>query len=325
VHVSTVSRALNPDTRKLVADDVVAKINAVAEELAYRRDSSASGLRTRSSHTIGVILPDITNAIFPDTVHALEAILATEGYSALVAHAESGYPRHRLVIEHLTGHRVDAVVIFTARRHDAIMDYCAKVGLPVVSVNRAEPGQPSVINDDLASMRLVVDYVRALGHSRIAHVAGPANTDTGVVRRQGFEVAMRAAGAPPDAIEISQSYTRAEGYRCAAALLAAHPQTTTLVTANDMLAIGCIEFLTERRLNCPRDISVTGHNNAPLTDAIDPPLTTVALDAIALGENAGRLVLRRLRDPYSPAETIVMQPRLIVRGSVATARKRSGP
>ena len=317
VHMSTVSRALNPRTRHLVAKEVTEKILQAADELGYRLNLNASGLRSRHSMTIGVILPDVAQAVFPETILAIETVLAARGYSVLVAHAESDYPRHRLIVEQLASHLIDGLIMTTARRHDPVIDYCLENSLPMVTVHRREPNFSSVVNDDKQSMHLAVEHLLSLGHRRIAHVGGPPRADTGRLRREGFVEALARAGLEPAAIEHSLAYTRSEGVRCATAVFEQAPDLTALVSASDSLAIGCLDYMARHGIDCPGAVSITGHNNAPLVDAIDPPLTTVAMDLPGLGARAAELMLRQIDKPGAPPEQIVLEPRLIVRASAA--------
>jgi LacI family transcriptional regulator len=315
VHMSTVSRALNPRTRHLVAKELTEKILRVAEELGYRLNLNASGLRSRHSMTIGVILPDVAQAVFPETILAIETVLAARGYSVLVAHAETDYPRHRLIVEQLASHLIDGLIMTTARRHDPVIEYCIENDLPMVTVHRHEPNFSSVMNDDRQSMHLAVQHLLALGHRRIAHVGGSPLSDSGRLRREGFEETLREAGLRPAAIEHSQRYTREEGLRCATAIFEKAPDLTALVSASDSLAIGCLDYMAKHGIDCPGQVSITGHNNAPLVDAIDPPLTTVAVDLAGLGTHAAELMLRQIDDRSSPAEQIILEPKLVVRAS----------
>ena len=194
----------------------------------------------------------------------------------------------------------------------------------MVTIHRREPKFPSVVNDDKESMHLAVEHLLSLGHRRIAHVGGPPSADTGRHRREGFVEALKRAGLEPAAIEHSQAYTRSEGLRCAAAVFERAPDLTALVTASDALAIGCLDYMKHHGIDCPGSVSITGHNNAQLVDAIDPPLTTVAVDLSGLGTHAVELMLHHIDNPGAAPEQIVLEPRLIVRASTAQAPEKPG-
>jgi LacI family transcriptional regulator len=194
VHLSTASRALDPAKRHLIADAVVSKIAAIAEELSYRRDPIAASLRTRRSKLVGVIVPDIANPVFSPIIAAITETLGASGYSTIVADGGQHPKRQSALVAELMTRRVDGLVLATVRRDDPILKDCLREGLPVVLVNRADDGDrvSSVVTDDRAGMRLAVDHLVQLGHRRIGHIAGPAHISTGYLRRQGFEEAMAA-------------------------------------------------------------------------------------------------------------------------------------
>ena len=152
VHPSTVSRALNPATRHRITEEVVARVVAIAAELGYVPNGSAAALRTRRSKMIGVVLPDITNPVFPPILVGIEAALDEEQYVAVVANA-GGTPEHaRLVVERLLARQVDGLVLATASRSDGVIELCLSRHVPVVLVNRSDGGHrvSSVVSDELA-------------------------------------------------------------------------------------------------------------------------------------------------------------------------------
>jgi LacI family transcriptional regulator len=191
----------------------------------------------------------------------------------------------------------------------------------VVLVNRtdAHPQASVVVTDDATGMRLAVEHLAALGHRRIGHIAGPQTVSTGVRRRAGFKQATINAGlATRDiAIETARAYTREQGRVAALRLLDRRQPPTAIVAANDLLALGVYDALGERGLNCPRDVSVVGHNDMPYVDMLSPPLTTVRIAQRDMGNQAARLLLQEIAGPAARRERVVLEPKLIVRGSTA--------
>ena len=124
VHPSTVSRVLNPRTRGLVSLAVAARIESLARRLDYSPDPAASGLRTRRSATIGVLIPDIANPVFPLILRGIEATLADAGYTAIIANTDGDAARARAAIERLAARRIDGAIVATATRRDALIEQC---------------------------------------------------------------------------------------------------------------------------------------------------------------------------------------------------------
>lgn len=321
VHYSTVSRVMNPATRHLVAEDVAARILEIAEARGFRPNRIAAGLRTSRSGLVGVVLPDIANPVFPPILAGIESVLAGQGYVPIVVNAGRDKDRQRFVIDQMVGRQVEGLVLATAERDDPVLDYCLKQRIPVVMVNRGEDtGRAScVVSDNLLAMRLTVDHLVALGHRRIGHIAGPATLSTGFLRREGFIAAVKHHRLRRDAWHVieAESYSREAGREACARLFERFPGLTAIAAGNDLVAMGCYDFLRERGLRCPDDVSVVGHNDMPFVDALTPPLTTVRIAVHQMGEEAARLLLKKIGAPASGAVTVQLTPELVVRGSTA--------
>jgi LacI family transcriptional regulator len=334
VHVSTASRTLNPVTRHLVAVNVAARVEQAAQKLDYRPDLVATSLRTGRSRLIGVLVPDIADPVFSPILGGITESLLAEGYSTVIADAGGDRDRQIELIEGLMARRVDGLVLATVSRKDSVVDHCLRRALPVVLVNRTEsrPRLSTVVSDDAGGMKLAVDHLVKLGHRRIGHVAGPQHVSTGFLRRQGFEAAVRKHRLPQVdvAVAFAGAYSRAEGGRVAAALLEARSDLTAIVAANDLLALGVYDALNARKLRCPADISVVGHNDMPLVDMVSPPLTTVRISHREMGEEAARMMLEELSGRGHRQRAVTLTPILIIRSSTkglngqAATRNRSG-
>lgn len=319
VHPSTVSRALSPAMKHLVADDVARRIHAAASALGYRLNIAAAALRTGRSGLIGVLAPDIADPGFPPILSGIADQLDAAGYASLVV--DVGTKSAQDLVDRLIARGVDGIVLATVTLKDPLVKHCLDAVLPVVLVNRVDAGGrlPSVASDDKAGMRLAVDHLTTLGHRRIGHVAGPQTISTGARRRAGFELSASSAGltARDIAIETAEAYTRSAGREAALKLLDRRPMPSAIVAANDLLALGVYDALAARGLACPADVSVVGHNDMPYVDMVSPPLTTVRIAQRDMGEAAAKLLLDRIASPAAKREHIVLAPQLIVRGSTA--------
>ncbi|SMY07689.1 LacI family DNA-binding transcriptional regulator [Flavimaricola marinus] len=321
VHVSTVSRALNPVTGTSITDDVVKRIKEAADRLGYRPNRLAVGLRTNRTMTVGLMIPDITNTIFPPILRGVESVLEPLGYAVIIVNTDSMAAREHQLVDVLRERGVDGIIHAAVLRDDPKIIEVVRGGTPVVTVNRRIEGEgiPSVVNDDALGVRLVLGHLYDEGHRRIAHVAGPANLSTGQFRRKAFKSAATEMGLklPAKAIQQAKRFDEAEGRRCTEALLDSW-NPTAILCANDRLALGALEVLEERGIECPGEISVTGFNDMPFLDRIRPGLTTVRIEQFGVGQESARLLVRMMTEPETtaPSETI-LPVRLIKRGSVA--------
>jgi LacI family transcriptional regulator, galactose operon repressor len=320
LHVSTVSRALDPNSRSSVSGEVAARVLAAASAMGYRPNRMAYGLRTNRSMTTGIVLPDIANVIFPPIVRGVESVLEAEGYASFIVNTDNSPRREERLLETLLDRGVDGVVHAAATREDPAALEISRQGVPVVSVNRRveDTSVPFVVNDDESGLRQVVAHLWDLGHRRIGHVAGPQDTSTGFHRLEAFARCCEARGCGDGPIAVSKAYTREEGRRCMDALLGQSPSVTAVVAANDMLALGVIEALRARGLRCPEDVSVTGFNDMPFLDLIPPPLTTVRIEQFDAGVAAAGLLLRLMRHEEG-VESVTLPVSLRIRESTAAA------
>ena len=218
VHPATASRALNPETRLLVSEDTARRVMAAAAKLGYRPNPVARSLRTRRSHTVGVLIPDLNNPLFPPIVRGLEDKLAAAGYVALIGNTDADANRERTLFEQMRARHVDGFVLATATQHDRLLAEAAAAELPVVLMNRLAQDYsfPSVSVDNEQGARMAVSHLARLGHTRIAHIAGPQEASTGVGRLRGFREGMASHGleVDEDLIAYASRYTVEEGTRC---------------------------------------------------------------------------------------------------------------
>jgi LacI family transcriptional regulator len=321
VHPATASRALNPETRLLVSEDTARRVIAAAAKLGYRPNPVARSLRTRRSYTVGVLIPDLNNPLFPPIVRGLEDKLSAAGYVALLGNTDADASRERLIFEQMRARHVDGFVLATVTLHDRLLAEAAAADVPVVLMNRLSQDYsfPSVSVDNEQGARMAVTHLARLGHTRIAHIAGPQEASTGASRLRGFHDGMAAhqLEVSQDLIVYASRYTVEEGSRCCRELLARQSGFTAVAAANDMLAVGCYTALDEAALQCPDDISVIGFNDMPFIDRLRPPLTTVRFPHYQLGTEAAQLLLERIGERESPVKILYLAPELVVRGSTA--------
>jgi LacI family transcriptional regulator len=322
VDVSTVSRALNERTASLLRPETVEKVMEAARSLGYRPNVLARGLRTRRSHTIGMVIPDLTNPFFPPIVRGVEDALDDEQYTVIVANTDNDPEREARVLRSLIGHQVDGLLLATSHLDDLGASADALAGLPVVLVNRrgSDDRVSAVVPNDPVGIELAVDHLVELGHTRIGHIAGPQDTSTGRARAEAFLArAPRERGSPPP-VETTDVYGTQAGVEACAALLDRCPGLTAIVAANDQLAVGCLRTLRSRGLRVPEDVSLVGFNDMPMVDLLDPPLTTLRIPQYEMGRAAGRLLLDRVqapRDEQPGPRSLELEPELIVRASTA--------
>jgi LacI family transcriptional regulator len=326
VHVSTVSRALNPETRRLITPEIAERILEASRGMGYRPNPAAYSLRTNRTRTVGVVVPDITNSIFPPIIRGVEDVLSEHGYATLVVNTDGRFEREASVFEVLSARGVDGLVVASVQREDAAIKAVAAQGTPIVTVNRRtdDPSISSVTNDEAEGVRRMLTHLVGLGHRRIAGIAGNQNLSTGQRRYEALRIHARDLGLEitDESIGFVTRFNETDGERCMEELMTRDLPFTAVLCANDRLAIGAITALRRRGLVCPTDMSVSGFNDMAMVDRIDPPLTTIRIEQYKVGLAAAELLLESMTHPDAPHRPshILMPVELVVRGSTSPPR-----
>lgn len=321
VHPSTASRALNAQTRSMVSPTTVKRVLSAASQLGYQPNSLARGLKLNRTFTVGVVVPDLTNPLFPPIVRGLEDGLGEARYTVVLGNTDNDTYRESSVLAAMGHRRVDGLVLATARRDYPVVQELHDAGVPVVLINRTTDGQvvSAVIGDDHAGIGLAVQHLVSLGHRRIAHVAGTQYVSTGFGRYQAFVSWMQSEGLEldPDLIVVADWFQEDLGAQAFRKLFDRGRDFTAVVAGNDLIALGCYDVAAERGLSIPGDFSVVGYNDIPFSDKFAPPLTTVRIPLYQIGLRASKLLLDMMVGGDTTTASLRLAPSLIVRGSTA--------
>ena len=325
VHPATASRALNPATRPLVNADTARKVLRAAESLGYQPNPIARSLKTARTNTVGVVIPDLTNPLFPPIVRGIEDVLGPAGYNAYIVNTDNDPAREEAQIESLRSRQVEGLIVATARREHPLLVRLHGLGMRMVLVNRKVDGLelPSVTADDAAGTQFAVAHLARQGHRRVLHLAGPSETSTGVARARAFRHAVRDHGLDDDPALVVECahWSEADGARALRGVLDSGLEFTAIVAGNDLLALGCYDVFAERGIACPEDVSVVGFNEMPFLDKMRPPLTTVSIPHYEIGFEAARLLLDSIDEPQRHPRSILLPASLVVRRSTAPPRR----
>jgi LacI family transcriptional regulator, galactose operon repressor len=317
IHPATASRALNESTRHLVSEDTARRVVEAAREMGYAPNSIARSLKTNRSLTVGVVLPDLTNPLFPPMVRGIEDALLPAGFTALIANTDNDEEHARHVVHALRLRQVDGWISAIATL-DA--DLTELAGTPLVLLNRQDDhGTPAVVGDDRGGIAQAIDHLVGLGHRRIAHIAGPQELSTGSARHHAYLDLMAERGLERggDLTRFGDAFTEQAGAAALRSLLDGPSRFTAVLAGNDLMALGCYEVLAERGLRCPEDVSVVGFNDMPFADRFSPPLTTVRIPHHAMGLRAAEELLARIGGGLDGHSLTVLPAELMVRRSTA--------
>lgn len=293
-------------------------VREAISELGYRPSRVAANLAAGRTRVVGVLIDDYTNLWFVDLVRGLHASLGPGGYRLSVVDIATD-DQAEDPVEQFLSMRVDGMVVGT----DPPRALSGEGLPPIVVVGTREvpaSGAPfdSVANDDAEGGRLVARHLVELGHRRLGHLA--VASGAGRARRSAFEAEARALGAYVISTDEATSASDHAGYDGARALLAADPEITGLFAANDVLAVGALAGARDLGREVPADLSVVGYDDTSLAAARLVDLTTVDDLSFEVGEQAGVLLLDRMRGGAARPSRVELRPALTVRGTTAAPR-----
>lgn len=320
VHKATVSRALNAETSEMVHGATAERVREAARELGYVPNAMARALRVNVSMTIGIVVPDLMNPIFPPIVRGIEAVLQPRGYTVLVANTDGQASVEAAALDSLIRRRVDGFILATGRLDDEKTLAAAHAdGIHAVMVNReaaAGVPYPSVSGDNTAGVALSLEHLTDLGHRRIVYLAGPQNYSTTRSRALAFEsLVRRRPGLDTSIVEVGELTAEAGSFTMDGVLASMRPLPTAVIAGNDLVALGVLRSLRRFGLRCPEDISVVGFNDMTFAEDFCPPLTTVHLPLADIGAEAARMLLASIEDGGPRLSAVELPVTLVVRQS----------
>jgi DNA-binding LacI/PurR family transcriptional regulator len=315
------------DGKPGASDATRQRVLAIADEIGYRPDSAARLLALGRSRTLGV-LTDVRQLFQAELVTGIYPAAESLGYEVLLS-ANLSDRAESVPIEALISHRCGCLILLGPTSDLGYLRTLA-MRVPVVVVGRRLPVGPdaavnlaTVRTNDARGMREAVDYLVELGHCDIHHVDGgddPGSAD----RRRAYRAAMRSHGLTGQTKVIAGAHNEQAGASAARAMLAESELPTAVLAGNDRCALGLLDVFTRAGVDVPGQLSLIGYDDSRLSDNPRIDLTTVHQDAAGLARHAVQLAVEMLEQKRSGPEDVVLEPRLVVRGTTAKPRKVGG-
>ncbi len=314
VSTATVSRVLN--NHGSVNPDLVRRVRAAVDELAYQRNAVARNLRRSQTSLWAVIVSDVGNPFFTAMVRGVEDVAQQRGCSVVLCNSDESPAKEADYIAVAAAERMAGVVISAASTSTDVTPLL-DLGIPVVAVDRRLGGAAvdTVLVDNRGAAEEATGHLVDMGYQRIACVTGPSQAMTASERLKGYQRALRRRGRDvlPELIRHADFRERG-GYDAMKSLLADSAPDAVFV-ANNLMTVGVLKYIVQHGIRVPGDMGVVGFDEIPWADLIRPPVSTVAQPTYDMGRIAGQLLAAHSAAPNKEPETVVLRTSLNVRAS----------
>jgi DNA-binding LacI/PurR family transcriptional regulator len=318
VSIATVSRVLNK------SDKVVPETRAIVEqamrECGYRPSRVARRLRMKDgrAHLVGLIIPDIQNPFYAEIARGVEDAAYAAEYALLLCNSDENPDKEKFYLDVMVAESVDGIVLPPFDETDSVVMDIIKTGLPVVCVDRSLSRVKTdlVEVDNYRGAHEAVSHLLDKGHTLIGLIEGRAHVSTSRERRRGYLDAMAERGVTVRKdLMLAGDFKQESGRVLAGEMLDLRKPPTALFVCNNLMTLGALAAIHQRKLRVPKDVAVVGFDDLPWAEALDPPLTVVRQPAYEVGRQAMELLLKRIMAPGRPPLSLRLLPELVTRRS----------
>ncbi len=322
--VSTISAALN--NSDYVSAKMRSRIEEATKALRYCPNDLARGLRLQKTHSIAIVVPDLSNNFYIELVRGAKDYSASANFTVLIGDSRESWEEERNYLDSFHRRRVDGVVRVPATNAVGGKARAVLGNLPVVYADRyplvRDPYIGRVGVDNTRAAESATRYLLSLGHRDIGIITGDVSSGTSVDRLQGFMSAIRSAKIRPDRSMVHAGHNDMEsGHLHAMQLLTRGQRPTAIFCTNNMMALGALSAIQEIGLECPEEVSLLGFDDFYWATLLRPRLTVVRQPAREIGMIAARLLIDHIEGRVSIPTPAVLTTQLIVRDSCCPPRK----
>jgi DNA-binding LacI/PurR family transcriptional regulator len=315
---STVSRALKNDSR--ISDPTKKKVWKLARSYGYRPNPHAVSLRSKTSLTVGLIIPQVDHSYFVKVLNGILSTLESAGYNVIICISSGSYDKEKEQINRLLNARVDGVLACYSQETQAFDHFQqlvqAQIPLVLFDRNTEEIDASAVISDDFQGAQLAVEHLLAQGRKRILHIQGPENLSISFYRYLGYRETLKAHGIAPDPAWVFTALDdRGKQLREPDRLIEALPQADAVFAFNDYAAYEVMKLTRKLGLKIPEALALIGFADEPMAEYLTPQLSSVRQPAYRIGRKAAEELLALLNfdqsDEFRPSPLPSSGPKLI--------------
>lgn len=319
VSTTTVSHVVN--STRFVSDKVRHAVELAIRELNYVPNAVARSLKSNSTKTIGMLIPNCSNPYFAEIVRSVEDHCFGAGYALILCNTDDDPHRQAAYLQVISEKRIDGAIIISTGDDEDLLRLLEGLPIPTVLLDR----EIKEVNCDLVETAhrqgamMATDHLIELGHHQIACLAGPANLNSSAQRVEGWRAALAKSGLTDEASHLlwQSDFTSRGGFTTMQTILRLPQVPTAVFVCNDLMCIGALSAAHQAGVRVPQDISLIGFDDIELAGFASPPLTTIAQPKHRIGIAAVDMVLERIQGGRVEARQVILQPELMVRNSTA--------
>lgn len=318
--IATVSRVINNSSN--VKEETRQKVLKAIKELNYQPLTRQSVVR--ENQFIGLVVPDVSNPFFGKMARGLADAAGKFGYSIILCNIDGICGGEDDYLLDLIENRVDGVIYASSHRIREVIKRAKQKKVPLVMLDREikYTDVNTVTIDNNYGAFLATEHLISLGHKKIAFIGGPKNFQISEQRRIGYEKALEKYGLSYDEeLVYAGIFTMESGFKAMKRLLEDKKNFSALIAANDLMAIGAINCLSQHGISVPDDVSVVGFDDISIASTMEPKLTTVAYPIERISERSLELLMKQISNEDVSPEKITLFPKLAVRGSTKSLKE----
>lgn len=315
VSIATVSRALNRDPR--VTEETRTQILKIADTLEYRPNILARNFAQKKSNLIGLILPEISDEYFTEIIKGVDEIAFSQNLYTIVASSHKYKSLKDEVVTFIKSGLLSGLILLVSYLDDELSSILSKSHLPVVIINSNSKNKKFDrigIDDYSGSFSMTTHLIKKKHYDFLSHITGPIDNDDAGLRRNGFIDACKKFGSKY--IIQEGDFSKDAGFNACKKLLNLKSRPRVIFASNDMMAIGCYDFIKQLKLQIPQDIGVVGFDDIFVSRYLNPPLTTVRVNIEEVGKRAAELLLKKIQSNNGVESSVINIPtELVIRES----------
>lgn len=326
---STVSRALRDSYE--ISEETKKRVQKYAEEFHYQPNPAALGLKERRTRSIGVIVSEIANNFFSQSINGIESIAYNRGYHVLIAQSHESFDREVANLQYLTSRSIDGLLISlsTETKDTQHINKLHEKGLPIVFFDRVAENIPThkVTVDNFHGAYNIVKYLIQTGYRNIALLSNAKHLSISIERMDGYLKALEDNHVSLPAYYVQfcphGGLVEKEIEKSLDILFSSKKKPEVIFAAGDKLTVGCLRLLKSKGIRVPQDVGIVAFSNSELMDLFNPPLTTVRQPAFEMGQIATELLINLIESkrPVTEFEKKVLPTQMLIRDS-AVGKKR---